>query len=290
MTTRQSSRSVLITGASTGIGYAAAKVLIQRGLHVFGSVRKPADGDRLAGDFGEAFTPLVFDVTDRPSIDAAAKQTAEALNGANLLGLVNNAGVAVPGPLAHMPVEEVLRQLEINVTGALQVTQAFLPYLGMDRGRSGGPGRIVNISSVAGKRGAPFLGPYSASKHALEGLSESLRRELMLYGIDVIIVAPGAVATPIWDKAEEQEVAPYRDTDYVEALLKLQKTMVDRGRKRGLPPEVVGRKIYEALTVRKPKTRYAVVPSLLQDVILPAILPKRILDRMIAKMFGLQRR
>ena len=185
-------KSIVITGVSTGIGWGAAKVAIQKGFRVFGSVRKAADAQRLSAEFGPNFTPLIFDVTDEAAVAAAARQVREALGGETLFGLVNNAGVAVAGPLLHLPIAEFRQQIEINLTGAVIVTQAFAPLLGADKDLKGPPGRIVNISSVGGRNATPFMAPYNASKFALEGLSESLRRELMLFGIEVIVVAPGA--------------------------------------------------------------------------------------------------
>src|SRR5438477_8562922 len=214
------SRSVVVTGASTGIGWACVKVLIASGFHVFGSVRKQADAERLAKEFGNSFTPLIFDVTDEAAVAVGAKQVETALAGATLFGLVNNAGIAVPGPLLYLKVDDFKNQMAVNLTGQLIVTQAFAPLLGADRERTGAPGRIVMISSVGGKNALPFVGPYAASKFALEGLSESLRRELMVFGIDVIVVAPGAVATPIWDKSDV-DVTPYANTPYASALDKM---------------------------------------------------------------------
>ena len=190
-------KSVVITGASTGIGWAAAKVLLGHGFRVFGSVRKQADADRLTSEFGANFTPLLFDVTDEAQVRAAAREVRNALNGETLAGLVNNAGIAVAGPALELSVDDFRRQMDVNVVGPLIVTQAFGPLLGADTSLKGPRGRVVMISSVAGKNGNPLTGPYSASKHAIEGLSESLRRELMLFGVDVIVIAPGAVKTPI---------------------------------------------------------------------------------------------
>src|SRR6201991_2997030 len=189
----QHMKSIVVTGSSTGIGWGIAKVLIQKGFRVFGSVRKPADGERLTKEFGPNFVPVQFDVTDAAAVAKGAEQVAAALGGDTLAGLVNNAGIAVAGPLLYMKVDEFKQQIEVNLTGQLIVTQAFAPLRGFDRSRKGEPGRIVMISSVGGKNANPFLGPYNASKFGLEGLSESLRRELMLFGIDVVVVAPGAV-------------------------------------------------------------------------------------------------
>jgi NAD(P)-dependent dehydrogenase (short-subunit alcohol dehydrogenase family) len=275
-------QSVVVTGVSTGIGWAATKVLIERGFRVFGSVRKPQDAERLSKDFGENFSPLLFDVTDEPAVQAAAAQVRERLNGETLAGLVNNAGIAVPAPLMHLSTDEFRHQLEVNLVSVLIVTKAFLPLLGTDRSRQGRPGRIVNISSTSGKFGFPFVGAYVASKHGLEGFSESLRRELMLYGIDVIIVAPGAIATPIWDKAEQLDLSIYAGTEYVEPARHVQKFMVQSGR-NGLPAERVGEIIWQALTSPKPRVRYALAPGSFLSRILPMIMPKRIVDRVVAK-------
>jgi NAD(P)-dependent dehydrogenase (short-subunit alcohol dehydrogenase family) len=282
-------RCVVVTGASTGIGLAIARVLVGEGIHVFGSVRRVDDGRRVQAELGERFTPLVFDVTDAASIQASVPAVAEALAGGTLFGLVNNAGIAVGGPLLLQPLDEVRRHLEVNVIGALAAIQAFAPLLGADRSRTGTPGRIVQISSVAGRMSAPFLGAYAASKRALEGMSESLRRELMLYGIDVIIVNPGSVATPIWDKAEAQDGSRYAGTDY-EPLLTRFLTAALRSGRSGLPAEAVGRVVWTALTASAPRSFYPVVGRKLLNWTIPLALPTRLLDRLIAKRLGMSRR
>jgi NAD(P)-dependent dehydrogenase (short-subunit alcohol dehydrogenase family) len=197
---------------------------------------------------------------------------------------VNNAGIAVPGPLLHLDIDEFRHQLEVNVTGQLIVTQAFVPLLIAQPARKVGPGRIVMISSVGGTNASPFVGAYNASKFALEGLSESLRRELMLFGIDVIIVAPGAVATPIWDKAETVDVERYANTPFAAALTKVRDYMITSGRK-GLKPEKLGRAVWRALTIANPKTRYVVTPDRIQNFMVK-VLPKRVIDRTIAGTLG----
>ncbi len=279
-------KSVVVTGVSTGIGWGITKVLIQKGFRVYGSVRKPQDAERLSKEFGTNFVPLTFDVTDEPAVQAAAQQVREQLNGDALFGLVNNAGIAVPAPLIHMSTDDFRHQLEVNLVSVLIVTKAFVPLLGADRSLRGTPGRIVNISSVGGRNGGPFLGPYAASKHGLEGFSESLRRELMLYGIDVIIVGPGAIATPIWDKAEQIDLSPYKNTDYLEAAKRIQSYMVAAGRK-GYPPEKVGEVVWQAFTTSKPHVRYAVVPGNPIRNFIQGLLPKRMVDNYIAMEFGI---
>src|SRR5436305_4431115 len=269
-------RSIVVTGASTGIGWGCVKVLTGKSFHVFGSVRKQADADRLKAEFGARFTPLLFDVTDAAAVNRGAEEAARALGDTTLAGLVNNAGIAVAGPMLYLDIDELRRQLEVNVVGQAIVTQAFAPLLGADRSRKGAPGRIVMISSVGGKNSTPFTGPYNASKFALEGLSESLRRELMIFGIDVIVVAPGAVATPIWDKAEQIDISRYANTPYAAALDKVKGYMLELGRK-GFPPERIGRAVWHALTARRPKVRYTVTPDPLQNLMVTT-LPKRLVD------------
>lgn len=282
-------KHVVVTGVSTGIGWGTVKVLTANGFHVFGSVRKPEDGERLKTEFGDTFTPLLFDVTDEAAVAEGARTVSDALRGATLAGLVNNAGIAIPGPVIETPIEDFRTQIEVNLTGQLIVIQAFAPLLGVDTERTGEPGRIVNISSVGGKMAGPFLGAYSASKHALEGLSEALRRELMLFGVDVIVIGPGSVATPIWDKAEVFDTSGYSNSPFLPAMEKVSAHMVETGRTKGLKPEKIGEAVLTALTAASPKTRYAVVPNYLQDWLLPTTLPKRLTDRIVAGATGLRK-
>lgn len=279
--------SVVITGASTGIGAATVRLALSTGARVFGSVRNPNDARALQSAFGTRFTPLLFDVRDEPAIQAAAATVRAALDGRRLGGLVNNAGVALPGPLALQPLAEFRDQLDVNLTGPLAVIQAFLPLLGTDPSLAGPPGRIVNISSIGGSIAAPFLGAYSAAKHALEGLSDSLRRELMLFGIDVIVVAPGSVATPIWDKAEDIPVEPLLATPYGSALQQFRAYALKAGR-AGLAPEAVAETIWRVLGMRHPPARVTIVKGRLANWTLPRLLPTRRLDRIIAGQLGLR--
>ncbi|MCI0397320.1 MAG: SDR family oxidoreductase [Chloroflexi bacterium] len=281
-------KQVVITGVSTGIGRAAAEELIRHGYHVFGSVRREADGATAQQALGERFTPLLFDVTDEGAIQAAAAEVERVLKGQGLAGLVNNAGIVVPGPLMHLPLADIRYQFEVNVVGVVAVTQAFLPLLGAKKNTSHLPGRIVNISSVSGRIAYPFMAPYAASKHALEALSDSLRRELMLYGIDVIVIEPGSVQTPIWDKAAELDVNLLADTDYFDILPDLQRTMVKQGR-QGIPVEKVAQVIREALENKRPKTRYVLAREWLKGWILPRWLPDRWFDRIVADRIGFKR-
>jgi NAD(P)-dependent dehydrogenase (short-subunit alcohol dehydrogenase family) len=278
-------QSVVITGASTGIGWATAKLLLARGFRVFGSVRKQADADRLTSEFGANFVPLLFDVTDEAAVLAAACEVRAALGGTTLTGLVNNAGIAVAGPVLELSADQFRRQMDVNVIGPIIAIQAFGPLLGSDPSLKGPRGKIVMISSVAGKNGNPLMSAYSASKFAIEGLSESLRREMMLFGIDVIIIAPGAVKTPIWGKAEDVDVSAYQNSPFFPALQKIRKFMLQLG-ENGLPAETIAARIADVLISANPKVRYQIAPDQLRHL-MTSILPKRVVDKIIAKRLGL---
>jgi NAD(P)-dependent dehydrogenase (short-subunit alcohol dehydrogenase family) len=278
-------KTVVITGVSSGIGWGTTQVLLHKGYQVFGSVRQAADADRLATAFGANFVPLIFDVTDEEAVRRAADLVRAALGGRTLHGLVNNAGIAVGGPLVYQPLAAYRAQIEVNLIGPLIVTQAFAPLLGIDRSLQGAAGRIVNISSVGGKFAGPFLGAYHASKFGLEGFSDTLRRELMLFGIDVVVIGPGGVATAIWDKAESQDDSAYQRTEYATAVKRFQTYMIQEGRK-GYTPEQVGEVVWHVLTVARPRVRYAVVPHRLTNWIQSTLLPKRLMDRIIARNLG----
>jgi NAD(P)-dependent dehydrogenase (short-subunit alcohol dehydrogenase family) len=278
-------RSAVVTGTSTGIGWASAKALLDIGFRVFGSVRRQADADRLVKEFGANFVPLIFDVTDEAAVAAGAATVRAALNGTTLSGLVNNAGIAVAGPALELPIADFRRQLEVNVIGPIIVTQAFAPLLGADRELKGPPGRIVMISSVAGQNGNPMTSPYCASKFAIEGFSESLRRELMLFGIDVIIVGPGAIKTPIWDKAESVDVSRYANSPFAPVLQRLGAVMAGL-QKQALPVEQVAALVRDALTLARPRVRYTISPTPGQVMMLK-YLPKRLTDRMVARRLGI---
>lgn len=279
-------KSVVITGVSTGVGRGAATVMVKRGWRVFGSVRKVADGTALSDDLGKAFVPLTFDLQDDEAVLAASDTVREHLCGRTLDGLVNNAGSSFTDPLLLQSVADFRRQIDTNLVGMFAVTRAFAPLLGADESLAGDKGRIVNISSVGGLMGPPFLGAYAAAKHGVEGFSESLRRELLLVGIDVIVIGPGSVRTAIWDKAEAMPLGHLEDTIWEKPYRKFQSMMIDGGRK-GLAPEEIGKVVATALTVRRPQTRYAPVQGKFFNVTLPSILPKRTVDRLIGRRLGL---
>jgi hypothetical protein len=279
-------KSVVVTGASTGIGAGAVAVLVRKGWRVFGSVRRQSDGLALRREYGDAFAPLLFDVEDDGAILDAADQVRSMLQGQPLAGLVNNAGSSFPDPLLVQSVADFRRQISINLVGMFAVTRAFAPLLGADPAMRGPKGRIVNISSVGGKMGPPFLGAYAAAKHGVEGFSASLRRELQLIGIDVIVIGPGSVRTAIWDKAEAMPLDHLVGTIWEEPYKAFHAYMISGGRK-GLEPEDVGAVIAKALEVARPRTRYAVLKGQFLNATLPSLLPSRWVDRIIGRQLGL---
>jgi len=274
-------RTLLITGASTGIGRACVARAVTAGARVFAQVRKQSDADSLVAEFG--VTPVTFDVADDAGVAAGAAQVRQALAGGQLDGLVNNAGIAVPGPLLHLEASELARQMDVNLVGVHRVTKAFAPL--MHTGAKSKPGRIVMMSSVGGRQAAPFNGAYNASKFALEGYSAALRKELMLFGIDVIVIGPGAIATPIWDKAEAESFDRFANTPFAPALEKVRRHMLKIGH-AGLAPEAVADLVWRALTITAPKPRYAIQRRPFRDGFLMRALPSRMLDRLTARWLG----
>ena len=280
---------VLVTGASTGIGYSAVEHLIRSGYGVFGSVRKQEDATRLQSDFGDNFTPLIFDVTDEQAVlDSVETVKSKMGPGDQLVSIVNNSGIALGGPIQFLPTDIYRKQFEVNLFGVVNVTRSYLELLGAKKGASH-RGRVVMISSVSGKRSYPFVSPYTASKHALEAFSDSLRREMMLYGVKVVIIEPGPIKTPIWDKTPSVEDNPFLGTDYESSLRKFYGQMVTKGKHEGLPVGKVGKLIEKVITIKNPKTRYVITGRKWLDFILPGILPDRMLDRLFAKFLGIDR-
>lgn len=252
------SKTVLVTGASTGIGRASVLHMDRLGWDVYAGVRKESDGDALAKEGSPRLTPVILDVTDSATIEAAAKSIGEATGSAGLGGLVNNAGITVQGPLEYLALDDMRKQLEVNVVGQLAVTQAFLPLIRK------GTGRIVFMSSIAGRaRALPLVGPYSASKRALEAVAEGLEDELLPWDIKVSLIEPGSVATGIWEKGDstfDELVAalpPEGRERYEKAANKGRKLAMATG-KRGIPPEKVAEKVGHALTSQHPHFRYLV--------------------------------
>jgi NAD(P)-dependent dehydrogenase (short-subunit alcohol dehydrogenase family) len=281
-----SSRSVVITGASTGIGAACALALDKLGYRVFAGVRNPADGTTLAASASPRLMPIGLDVTDAASI-AAAVHTVRAMGGEDgLAGLVNNAGIGIVGPLEAIPLAEWRRQFDVNVFGLIAVTQAFLPLLRQARGR------VINMGSMAGRAPTPFMAPYSASKYALEGLTDSLRVELQPWGIDVALIEPGAIATPIWGKTRKVVDAldagwnPEMKTMYLKAFTRV-KERATRAGQNAPAPGIVVQAVVHALRSRFPKTRYLVGRDAKIRALLATVLPDRIQDWLLTKIITL---
>jgi NAD(P)-dependent dehydrogenase (short-subunit alcohol dehydrogenase family) len=273
-------RAVVITGASTGIGRASALEMDSRGFHVFPGVRRDEDAEALRAE-RPSLEPIRIDVTDADSIAAARDRVAEVVGESGLAGLVNNAGIAVPGPLEHLPIDELRRQLEVNLVGQVAVTQAFMPLLRSARGR------IVNIGSIGGRVALPLMGPYAASKHAIEGISDSLRRELRPWGIQVSVVRPGPIATDIWERGnanadELLERMPDAQVHYGQAIQGARDWAAQRARE-AVPPSAVAEVVAHALTADKPRTRYLVGPQARVLAALRAVLPDRWLDALLER-------
>ena len=279
-------KTIFITGVSTGIGYHLSKVFSSKGYHVFGSVRKQTDADKLKSELPNGFTPVIMDVIKPDEIEKGVNQVMEFLNGNTLDGLINNAGIAVSGALETLTTDEYRKQFEVNFFGLIEVTRQFLPLLGTDKTRKGSKGKIINISSNAGQLGFPYLSPYCASKHAVEGLSQSLRRELLLFGIDVIIIGSAGVKTPIWDKESATTIPESMlNSDYAKSMGTFQKIFRKEGEK-GMEPDKLARQVFKIFEKRKPKTRYALAQHKLTQWILPRyLLSDRMLDGLMKKMF-----
>jgi NAD(P)-dependent dehydrogenase (short-subunit alcohol dehydrogenase family) len=281
-----SSPSVLVTGASTGIGEACALELDRRGFRVFAGVRRDEDAEQLRQKASARLLPVMLDVTNADSIAAAVEVVRAALGRQGLLGLVNNAGLAVPGPLELLPIDQLRRQFEVNVFGQIAVTQAFLPMLRLARGR------IVMMSSISGRVAAPFVGPYAASKHALEALSDSLRVELRRWGITVSLIEPGNVKTPIWEKsrawAQEmaQQIPPQGDQLYGLDLRAVE-AVTAKMALRGMPVQRVVGVVVHALTARRPKTRYPVGFQTRLSIQVLKFLPVGLRDWLVRREMGL---
>ncbi len=272
---------VLITGASTGIGYTTAKFLIEKGFRVIGSVRKASEVAKIESELGPNFRGVVFDVTDQQSVTNGFQEVEKIVGEHGLSGLVNNAGIAVAGPLQHLSLDRFEYQMNVNVNGLVRVTQTFLPLLGGNQKKySNTPGRIVNIGSVSGIIATPLLGPYAASKFAVEAITDSLRRELLLHDIKVILVQAGPVKTPIWKKSSQIDPELLK-TEYA-PFLKQTERRIERTEKTAMPAEILAELIHKSLTTPKPKTRYLLSDRRWFFKLLP-IIPDRWIDNLFHK-------
>jgi NAD(P)-dependent dehydrogenase (short-subunit alcohol dehydrogenase family) len=250
-------RSVLVTGAAKGIGAATVRRLVGDGYQVFAGVRQEADAKALRDEFGDRVVPLLFDVTDDAAVAAAGVAVAEAVGDAGLAGLVNNAGIAVAAPLEFLPPDELRHQLDVNLVGQVAVTQAVLPLLRTARGR------IVNVGSISDRVVAPMVGAYSASKFALAAVSDGLRLELAPWGIQVTLVEPGPIATPIWNTALAAAESlltkmPPQVVDLYGKQIEAARANAVRNDAKGIPADEVAKVIAEALTAKRPPYRVLV--------------------------------
>jgi NAD(P)-dependent dehydrogenase (short-subunit alcohol dehydrogenase family) len=276
--------AVLISGSSTGIGRASALRLDRAGFQVFAGVRNRGDAESLEDEASDRLEPVILDVTDEVTIAATAERIRQ-VTGGRLAGLVNNAGIAKGGPIEALAIDDLRHQLEVNLIGQVAVTQAMLPMIRAARGR------VVFMSSIGGKVALPYISPYAASKHAIEAVGDSLRREMHPFGVQVSLVEPGAVATPIWDKGsnEAAELRERASAEQIEAygpvLDRFEKLFIETGRS-GVPPDDVADAVEHALTAAKPKTRYLIGRQAKIRAAVARYLPDRFLDRGVARQLG----
>ncbi|MCP3757266.1 SDR family oxidoreductase [Streptomyces sp. TBY4] len=279
--TSPAGRTVLITGASSGLGEACALHLARTGFHALAGVRRPEDGERLRVAATGRLTSVIIDVTDEKSVQAALQKVTELTGGTGLWGLVNNAGIAVTAPLECVPMELLHRQFDVNVIGHLQVVQGFLPLL------RAGAGRIVNISSGVGNVALPYLGAYAAAQFAKEALSDTLRRELVPQRIPVVVIQPGAVLTPLWDKMSDEGNRALNSVPkpvqelYRHSFQQFMKDNETSARTSRTTPDDVARVVFRALIAKRPKTRYTVGRDATGARVLARLLPDRAIDRIL---------
>jgi NAD(P)-dependent dehydrogenase (short-subunit alcohol dehydrogenase family) len=279
-------KSVLITGASTGIGRATALHLDAAGWRVFAGVRREEDAASLREAGSERLAPVMLDVTDAAQIVDAAERIGGEVGTAGLDGLVNNAGIAVPGPLETLPIEDFRRQIEVNLTAHVAVTQAMLPSIRSARGR------IVFITSIGGLMAFPMFGAYHAAKFGLEAAGDVFRRELRPWGIKVSVVEPGSIATPIWERGDEAVDglagrAREGHADLYGRAIDSYREVARKTGARGIPPAKVAVKIEHALSARRPRIRYLVGADARGQAFVAWLLPDRLLDWLIVRATGM---
>ena len=280
-------RSVLVTGVSTGIGKAIAEELLNNDFFVIGSVRKKEDAKYFEDNYGKNFKKVIFDVTKKKEIETAKKEVEKILseNKSYLCSIVNNSGIALGGPVRYLDVDIFRKQFEVNFFGLIEVTKCFLDLL-IENNKYEMKNKIINIGSISGKRAYPFVAPYTSSKHALEGFSDALRRELLIHNLDVILIQPGPIKSAIWEKAPSIEDNPFLKTEYEIPLRKFFKGYIQMGM-NGLNPQIIGQRVVKILMTNKPKTRYVITPQKIKNYLMPGFLPDRWVDRLTGKMLGL---
>ena len=280
-------RSVLVTGVSTGIGKAIAEELLKNDFLVIGSVRKKNDAEYFEENYKNNFKSIILDVTKKKDIENAKKEVEKILleNKSYLCSIVNNSGIALGGPVRYLDVDIFRKQFEVNFFGLIEVTKTFMDLL-IESNKYKMKNKIINIGSISGKRSYPFVGPYTASKHALEGLSDALRRELLIHEVDVVLLQPGPIRTPIWEKVPDIENNPFLKTEYEVPLRKFNKGYIQLGID-GFPSHVIGERVVKIMKTNSPKTRYVITPKIFKNFLIPGFLPDRWVDKMTGKMLGL---
>jgi len=282
-------RTVLVTGVSTGIGKSITESLIQNKFHVIGSVRKEEDAIYLKKKYSKQFDTVIFDVRDEKAIKNAKDKINSILekNNSYLCSIINNSGIALGGPVQYLDLEIFKKQFDVNFFGLISVTKIFLDLL-IKSNKYPLKNKIINIGSISGKRSYPFVAPYTSSKFALEGFTDSLRRELMIHDIDVVLVQPGPIKTEIWNKVPDIEQNPFLNTEYGASIRKFASNYIKMGNK-GFRPDIIGNRIVKILQTNKPKTRYVITPNKLINYLIPGFLPDRWVDRITAKILGLHK-
>lgn len=277
------SGAVVVTGASTGIGRATALLLDKKGYRVFAGVRKQADAESLSEEASDRLTPITIDVTEERSIASAKQKVERAVGDDGLVGLVNNAGIGTGGPVESMDLNDLRQALEVNLVGQVAVTQAFLPQIREAKGT------IVFIASIGGRIASPFMSPYNTSKFGVEALGESLRHELKPWEIDVVVIEPGSIDTPIWEKGAEtideqtSKLSPTVKRLYGKQLDRMEEVLKETA-SRGIPPEKVAKAVHTAISSDNPRHRYLVGT----DAKIAARLKGSLPDRTFSKLAGRQ--
>ncbi len=272
--------AVVITGASTGIGQATALSLDKAGFRVFAGVRKQSDADALKDAASSRLIPIILDVTDQATIAESARVVEKSVGAKGLAGLVNNAGISLSYPIEFFPLDQAMKQLNVNLVGHIAVMQAFLGLIRK------GKGRIVNIGSIGGIQAIPTLGLYDASKAGMHALTDALRMELSVWGIPVILVIPGNIATPIWSKPNLAGDLSGPAKEYYGPMMESLASAVEKMPGKGLPPEAAAKVVLKALTAKKPKTRYIVGKDAVLQVIMSKFLGNKIRDALVLLSLG----
>jgi NAD(P)-dependent dehydrogenase (short-subunit alcohol dehydrogenase family) len=270
---------VLITGASTGIGFETASYLAKLDYTVIGTVRKQDDTAKLLAN---NIKPLILDVTNLEQVNSLQENVKKILAGEPLFALINNAGIAVAGPSEFLALSEFRKQFDVNFFAVIAITQTLIPLLAKQS-------RIIMMSSVSGIRTTPFLAPYSASKHALEAFSQALRLELNLKNIHVVRIRPGYIRTPIWDKSDELDINLYKDSIYFKSMEKLKKLSMHYGKNESAEPIAVAKCVEKILKAKKPKSAYRVTKTYIREHFVPTYFPKSFLDYVVKKVLLLNK-